>query len=58
MTIEVSTANTLLVLGIGLQAWIVREIFKVKAKVSILVAHCDHCKHNNELDTEHISKPV
>ena len=43
---------------IAMQGWIIRELFKVKAKVSIILTGCDQCKHNRELDTDRINKPI
>ena len=56
MTIDTSTANCLLTMVCALQVWIIRELFKLKTKVSIVLAHCKTCKNNNELDTDHITK--
>jgi hypothetical protein len=56
MSIDTSTANCLLTLVVALQAWIIRELFRVKLKVSIILAHCKHCKSNNEYDTDRLTK--
>jgi hypothetical protein len=55
MTLDTSTANCLLTLVVALQAWIIRELFRVKLKVSIILAHCKYCKANNEYDTDRIT---
>lgn len=36
MSLDSSTMNVLLVAVIGLQSWIVREVFLLKAQISIL----------------------
>ncbi len=56
MTIETSTANVLLTAVIALQGWIIRELFKLKGKVSLLTTHCTRCPHNTEFDTDRVSK--
>jgi len=56
MTIETSTINVLLLGVLSLQCWIVRELFKIKTKVSIIVAQCNRCRDNPELDTNHIKR--
>lgn len=55
MTVDISTANVLLALGVTLQAWIVRELFKLKTKVSIIIARCNQCPHNTTTDTDQIN---
>lgn len=56
MTIETSTINLLLGAVIALQCWIVRQLFNVKHRISLIIAHCSHCQHNTQLDTDRISK--
>lgn len=56
MTVEVSTVNELLGLSILLQAWIVRKLFSLQTKVSIILNQCQHCKQNRELDTDRLTK--
>ena len=57
MTLDNSTANVLLSMAVGLQVWIIRELFKLKTKVSILISHCTHCKAS-DLETEQIKKTL
>lgn len=54
MTIETSTVNALMVAVLALQCWLVREVFKLQRKISIIIAHCNHCP--KELDTDRITK--
>ena len=56
MTIETSTVNALLLAVLGLQVWMVRQLFKLKAKTSIIIALCRKCRDMGELDTDQISK--
>jgi hypothetical protein len=44
MNIEVSTLNTLMAVLIALQAYIVRELFKIKAHIAVMMSHCPHCQ--------------
>ena len=44
MVIEPSTLNVLLGAVIGLQAWIVRELYRIRAKVDAIAANCPACK--------------
>jgi hypothetical protein len=56
MTIDTSTTNVLLMAVIALQGWIVRELFKVKAKISVLVSVCPKLEGKTEFDSERITK--
>ena len=59
MTVETSTANILLGLIAALQVWIVRELFKLKHRLSIIFIHCKSCRNKAlaaEFDTDHITK--
>lgn len=56
MTIDTSTANVLLAGVIAMQCWIIRELFKLKAKVSIIILQCSSCKNNATLDTDQIKR--
>ena len=56
MTIETSTVNVLLCAIIALLCWIVRELFKVKSKISMILTHCTKCRNNLEFDTEHLKR--
>jgi hypothetical protein len=55
MMIDLSTGNVLLSMAVCLQAWMIRELFKLKTKVSIVISHCAHCKHS-DIDTDQIKK--
>jgi hypothetical protein len=57
MTIETSTVNALMVLVLGFQCWIVREIFKLQRKLSVIISHCNFCPNKGELDTDQIIRP-
>lgn len=56
MTIETSTANVLLSAIIALLVWIIRELFKIKAKISLIIAVCPKIRLNGEFDTDRITK--
>jgi hypothetical protein len=56
MTVETSTINALLMAIIALQGWIIRELFKVKGRISIIVSHCGQCTNKGELDTNQITR--
>ena len=56
MIIETSTTNVLLGCAVALQAWIIRELFKIKAKISLIVSHCPKCKEDPQFDTARINK--
>jgi hypothetical protein len=63
MNIDPSTMNAVLapvitvLLGgvVALQAWQIREIFKIKSRVSIIISHCRRCPQL-ESDTDRIVK--
>jgi hypothetical protein len=56
MIIETSTANVLIAAAIAMQCWIIRELFKVKAKLTLILTHCKHCPSNTEYDTDRVPK--
>jgi len=56
MTIETSTANVLLSAIVMLQAWIIRELFKINAKICLIVTFCPKCRNNPQFDTDRITK--
>jgi hypothetical protein len=56
VTVDVSTSNVLLSLGVMLQVWMVRQLFGLKTKVAIIISHCKHCSGNNDNDTDRITK--
>lgn len=56
MSIDTNTANVLLCMVVALQSWIVRELFKLKIKLSVIVAQCKLCSHNSQLNTDQIIK--
>jgi hypothetical protein len=43
MTLEPSTLNLLLASIIAMQAWIVRELFKLRTRLEIIASHCRAC---------------
>ena len=55
MSIDTNTANVLLCFVVGLQTWIVRELFKLKGKIALLVSVCPMIKGNKEFDTDRIT---
>ena len=48
MNIEPSTLNVLLTAILTLQAWQVREIFRLKERITVLIRECPRC---NDYDT-------
>ena len=55
MTIETSTANVLLTGIIALQCWIIRELFKLKAKITVIANNCPKCR-GADFDTDRITR--
>lgn len=55
MTIETSTINVLMLAVLSLQCWLVRELFKLQRKFSVLITYCKQCP-KGELDTDHITR--
>lgn len=58
MIVETSTTNVLLSAIIALQCWIVRELFKLKARISLIATVCPKLKGSSEFDTDRITKQV
>ena len=56
MTIETSTTNLLLSAIIALQCWIVLQLFKLKAKICLIVSVCPKIKGNTQFDTDRVDK--
>ena len=50
MNLEPSTLNILLTAILTLQAWQVREIFKVKERLSVLMNQCPECCSKYDAD--------
>ena len=56
MTIETSTVNALLLAVLSLLVWVVRSLFKLEKKISLIIALCRECRFKSELDTDQIKK--
>jgi low affinity Fe/Cu permease len=56
MTIETSTMNVLMLGILSLQCWMVRQVFKLERKVSVIISHCNKCPNKGELDTDQITR--
>jgi len=52
MSIELSTMNVLLGLVITGQAWVIRELFRLKTDIAVITAECKICRHNGSIDHE------
>ena len=55
MNLEVSTINLLLGLIVGMQVWIIRQLFGIKTRLAVISALCpmclkDHKREANEQD--------